>query len=76
MMLLCVISAAATFRQQRTQQPSRFHEFYSRMRDDEFRQTFRVPRPLFDTIVADLRPHLESRCALPLRVSYICVWFA
>ena len=62
-LLLCVASAASAFKQRRMQQPSRFHEFYSRMRDDEFRQTFRVPRPLFDVIVADLRPHLEYRCS-------------
>jgi hypothetical protein len=46
-------------KQPRTRQESRFHHFYSRMKNDEFRAAFRVPRPLFDTIVELLRPHLS-----------------
>ncbi len=37
--LLCIL--LATNKESRTRQESRFHHFYARMRDDEFRRTFR-----------------------------------
>ena len=79
--LLTILQVAE--RQQRlprTRTASRYHDFYCRMRDAEFRAVFRVPRPLFDAIVADLRPMLQYRWAvsapiLPrylLRISWWC----
>ena len=49
----------------RTRQSSRYHEFYARMTDEEFRRVFRVPRALFLRIVEALRPGLTYRCASP-----------
>ena len=37
----------------RTRVQSRFKSFYCTLRPEEFRRTFRLPRPLFDTIVED-----------------------
>ena len=54
MTLLCILLLIRR-KEPRTRQLSRFDEFYSRMRDDEFRATFRVPRPLFNVIVDDMR---------------------
>jgi hypothetical protein len=57
--LMCLL--LATIKEPRTRQESRFHHFYARMRDDEFRRTFRTPRALFDSLVDVLRPELEYR---------------
>jgi hypothetical protein len=42
----------------RTRGPSQWGSLYSHMRPDEFRRHFRLPRPLFDEIVEELRPSL------------------
>lgn len=66
MSLLCLL-VVIKHKEPRTRQPSRFDEFYSRMRDDEFRATFRVPRPLFNVIVEDMRrTSPTSTYALPM----------
>ncbi len=68
--LVCVLAAVHTYNiafptmLPRTRQPSRYAEFYTRMRDDEWRAAFRVPRPLFATIVNRLRPKLEWKYAI------------
>jgi hypothetical protein len=63
----------------RTRVESRFKSFYCNLRPEEFRRTFRLPRPLFDTIVEDLRPNLEYRSGTawvsggPCRPMLVCV---
>ena len=46
----------------RTRIPSLYGTFYSVMRDEEFRQAFRTPRPVFLRLVEGLRATLASRC--------------
>jgi hypothetical protein len=64
LLFLGLFLALRPIKQPRTRQASRFDEFYSRMRDDEFRATFRVPRPLFNVIVEDMRESLTYECVL------------
>ena len=52
----------------RTRTESRFAQFYSHMRDDEFRAVFRLPRALFDAILEDIRPEIEYRYTCATRV--------
>ena len=40
--------------------PSQWGTLYSRMTPKEFRETFRIPRELFDEIVTTLRPVLQT----------------
>ena len=44
----------------RTRAPSQWGTLYSRMTPKEFRETFRIPRELFDEIVTTLRPVLQT----------------
>lgn len=48
-------------REPRTRSASLWHDLYSRMRPEEFRRTFRLPRSLFDSIAEDLRPQIQAR---------------
>ena len=67
--VVCLLAAVSTYKiafptkLPRTRQPSRFAEFFTRMRDDEWRAAFSVPRPLFTTIVNRLCPKLEWKYA-------------
>jgi hypothetical protein len=70
-MCICVAALASTvllLKEDRTRQESRFHHFYAHMRDEEFRRTFRLPRPLFDEVVDALRPELDRYKAKPTSV--------
>ena len=58
---LLLIALLQTMKERRTRQASRYHEFYVRMTDEEFRRVFRVPRALFLRIVEALRPQLTYR---------------
>ena len=81
MSLLCLL-VVIKHKEPRTRQPSRFDEFYSRMRDDEFRATFRVPRPLFNVFVEDMRADLTYKYVCPAheprvtRVANTCAVYA
>ena len=52
---LCRANRQRVERLPRTVQESRFGAFYSRMRDEEFRAAFRLPRPLFEAILGRLQ---------------------
>lgn len=49
----------------RTRAPSQWGTLYSRMTPKEFRETFRIPRDLFDEIVTTLRPVLQTKYVGP-----------
>jgi hypothetical protein len=59
----------------RTRAPSRFATFYARMTSDEFRRHLRLPRELFDLILAKItepspkfpRGRLDTRCVTLFR---------